>query len=99
MNESSVIAIDEKVLPDTKEDWAEEYTAGLSLWILAVFQALERKGRQWRKLLREAGLEIREIKRLTEDGDAVIMAGKKTMLVDNGLCFGGIIKISASSND
>jgi hypothetical protein len=88
MNAKSVIVIDEKVLSDVKDGGVEEYTAGLSLCMLAVFKALERKEWQWRKLLGEAGLEIREIKKFTEHGDAVIVAVKKVVSADNGLCFG-----------
>jgi hypothetical protein len=90
MDEKSVIVIDEKVLPDAKEGGVEEYTAGLSLCMLAVFKALERKEGKWRKLLGEAGLEIRAIKKFTEHGDAVIIAGKKRGGVGNGLCFGSL---------
>ena len=39
-------------------------------------------------MLGEAGLEIREIRKFTEHGDAIIVAGKKRILIGNGLCFG-----------
>jgi hypothetical protein len=89
MDEKSVIVIDDKVLLDVKpEAGVEEYTTALSLCMLAVFGALERKENQWRKLLGEAGLEIREIKKFTEHDDAVIVAGKKRIGVENGSCSG-----------
>lgn len=91
MDEKSVIVIDEKVLLDVKpEGGAEEYATALSLCMFAVFKALERKEGQWRKLLGEAGLEIKEIKKFTEHGDAVMVAGKKGVAVDDGLCFGSV---------
>lgn len=78
MDEESVIVIDEKVLLDLKpEGGVEEYTTALSLCMFSVFKALERKEGQWRKLLGGAGLEIREIRKFTEHGDAVIVAAKR----------------------
>jgi hypothetical protein len=45
--------------------------------MLAMFKALERRESQWRKLLGDAGFEIREIKKFTDYGDSVIVAVKK----------------------
>lgn len=42
---------------------AVEYTAGLSLAMLVMFKAMERKEGQWRKLLDGAGYVIQDIKR------------------------------------
>ncbi|OBT79128.1 hypothetical protein VF21_01729 [Pseudogymnoascus sp. 05NY08] len=78
LSPSSVILIDDKVLPDAKPATGSvEYTAGLSLAMKAMFNALERREGQWRSLLADAGLEIREIRRYTDFGDSVIVAGWK----------------------
>ncbi|KAF4637649.1 hypothetical protein G7Y89_g412 [Cudoniella acicularis] len=78
LSPSSVILIDDKVLPDEKpEGGAVEYTAGLSLAMLVMFKALERRESQWRKLLGDAGLEIKAIRRFTDFGDSIIVAGLK----------------------
>jgi len=77
MDDKSVI-LDEKVLSDTKPaQGMGEYHAGLSLAMYTFFKALERNERQWRKLLVEAGLEVRDILKFTDFGNAVIVAGKK----------------------
>lgn len=66
------------MLPDEKPSGTSvEYTAALSLAMLAMFKALERREGQWRKLLGDAGFEIREIKKFTDYGDSVIVAVKK----------------------
>ncbi|OBT84167.1 hypothetical protein VE02_07529 [Pseudogymnoascus sp. 03VT05] len=54
-----------------------EYTAVLSLAMKAMFNALERREGQWRTLLADAGLEIREIRRYTDFKDSIIVAGRK----------------------
>ena len=78
LSPSSVILIDDKVLPDAKPATGSvEYTAGLSLAMKAMFNALERREGQWRTLLADAGLEIREIRRYTDFGDSIIVAGRK----------------------
>lgn len=78
MGSSSVLLIDDKVLADGKPaGGAVEYTAGLSLAMLVMFKALERRESQWRKLLADAGLEIRAIKKFTDFGDSIIVAVKK----------------------
>jgi hypothetical protein len=43
----------------------------------AMFNALERREGQWRTLLADVGLEIREIRRYTDFGDSIIVAGRK----------------------
>lgn len=78
MDDSSVILIDDKVLPDEKAPGGGgEYTAGLSLAMLVMFKAMERKESQWMVLLERAGFEVRGIRRYTEFGDSVIVVGKK----------------------
>jgi hypothetical protein len=80
MDSTSVILIDDKVLPDEKPPGgAVEYTAGLSLAMFVMFKGLERKEAQWRKLLDNAGYEIREIKKFTDFGDSIIVAAKKQL--------------------
>jgi hypothetical protein len=66
------------VLPDEKPaSGSVEYTAGLSLAMYSVFRATERREGQWRKLLGDAGLEVKGIRRFTEFGDSVIVARRK----------------------
>ena len=78
MDSSSRILIDDKVLPDEKPiGGGMEYTAGLSLSMLAMFKALERRESQWRKLLGDAGYEIQAIRKFTDFGDSIIIAAKK----------------------
>lgn len=79
MNSSSVLIIDDKVLPDEKPavDSGAEYTAGLSLAMLAMFNALERHEGQWRALLSEAGYEVKNIRKYTDFGDSIIIAAPK----------------------
>jgi len=78
MSEDSVILIDEKVLPDYKTDTAGgEYTAALSLAMLSMFNALERRETHWKRLLSDAGLQVRDIRRFTDFGDSFIIATKK----------------------
>lgn len=66
---SSVILVDEKVLPDHAEegngDW---YTSALNGSMLAMFNARETREGQWRRLLDQAGFEVRKIRRVTELG-------------------------------
>lgn len=79
MDKSSVILIDEKVLPDEKPALTEGnwYTSALNLAMVAMFNALERREAQWRKLLTDAGFEILAIKTFTDFRDSVIVAAKK----------------------
>lgn len=74
MNESSVLLIDDKVLSDEVD--RAEYTAGLGVSMLCMFNALERRESQWRELLGEVGLRTKEIRRFTRFGDSVIVAIK-----------------------
>jgi len=83
MTSESVIIIDEKVLAEETEtvtgvaDAGKGMSATLSLMMYALCDAEERKESHWRRLLDEAGLEVKEIHRYTEFGDAVIVAVKK----------------------
>lgn len=73
----SVIVIDDKCLPDekTKDDAGVEYTAGLSIYMKVMFNAMERREKQWRELVAKTGLVVREIKRFTPFDDAAIILG------------------------
>lgn len=78
----SVLLIDEKVLPDEEqqsghERSGREYLTALSLSMLSMFNALERREGEWRRLLAEAGYEMQEIRRFTDFGDSVIVCVKK----------------------
>jgi hypothetical protein len=77
---NSCIVISEKVLPDDKpaaDAPGVEYSSGLSLAMYAVFKALERRRAHWYKLLDSAGLEIKEIRKVTHFDDSLIFAVKK----------------------
>lgn len=76
MGPSSVLLIDDKVLGDEAGERAE-YTSGLAVSMLSMFNALERRESQWRNLLGSVGFRIRDIKRFTEFGDSVIVAVKE----------------------
>lgn len=58
MGESSVILIDEMVLPDIKASWQ---ATQLDLTMMAALGSLERTHEQWHKLVRSAGLRIVKI--------------------------------------
>jgi hypothetical protein len=78
MTSSSVILIDDKVLPDEKAPgFSAEYPSALSLAMLVMFKALERRESQWRKLLADAGFKIRSIRKYTDFGDSIIVAVKQ----------------------
>lgn len=80
MDERSVIIIDDKVLSDDKpppDAPGVEYKTSLNLAMLAMFNAQERYESQWRQLIAEAGLEIRDIRKFTQFEDAVIILKKQ----------------------
>lgn len=77
MSSSSVLLIDEKVLPDETPGEVSEYVAGLSLAVLAMFNGVERRENQWHKLLGDGGFEVKRIKKYTDLGDSVILAVPK----------------------
>lgn len=77
----SVIAIDDKVLPNNDDrpdpdSPGVEYHTGLSLAMLMFFNAQERREAHWRRLLARAGLAVREIRKFSATDDAVIIAVK-----------------------
>lgn len=77
----SVIVLDDKVLPDEKppaDTPGVEYTAALSIAMKVMFDAQERREAHWRRLLDEAGLEIKDIRKYTKFDDAVVIAVKKS---------------------
>lgn len=79
----SVVVIDDKVLPDDKpaaETPGIEYTAALSIATKVMFDAQERRENSLRRLLDEAGLQIKDIRKFTRFDDAVIIATKKPLL-------------------
>lgn len=79
MDEKSVIAIDDKVLPDDKpqpDTPGVEYQSGLSLAMLMFFNAQERREAHWRRLLTRAGLVIKDIRKFTRLEDSIILAVK-----------------------
>lgn len=76
----SVIVIDDKVLSDSKPPAGTpgiEYTAALNIAMKVMFDAQERRETHWRKLLDQAGLRIKDIRKYTRFDDAVIIAEKK----------------------
>ena len=81
MGPSSVVNIDEKVLPDAQ---LSEYLAGLSRAMRACYDAKERSERQWKDLLDRAGFAVKEIGSFTRYGDAVIIAVPKDALNARG---------------
>lgn len=79
----SVVVIDDKVLPDDKPAVGTpgiEYTAALSIAMKVMFDAQERRESSLRRLLDQAGLQIRDIRKFTRFDDAVIIATKKPLL-------------------
>ncbi|KAF2103469.1 putative O-methyltransferase [Rhizodiscina lignyota] len=77
MTSHSVILIDEKVLPDVT-DASQLYTSALSLNMSINFRGLERKKRQWLKLMEAADFEIRDMRRYTAFGDCIISVVPRT---------------------
>jgi demethylsterigmatocystin 6-O-methyltransferase len=79
MDSSSVLLIDERVLPDQKElgEKGVQSTSEMSLVMISMFNSFERTETQWRKLLSEAGCKVKEIRKYTGVHDCVIVAVKK----------------------
>jgi hypothetical protein len=73
MTSNSVILIDEKVIDDD-DHFARGYTSALSLNMYCNFHGLERKRRQWLKLLGRAGFSVKDITTYSTFGDAIIAA-------------------------
>ena len=71
-NTSSVVLIDDMILPDQGAHW---YAIQLDLTMMSSLGAMERTEKQWVALLGEAGLVIREVWTYTvEWRDSVIVA-------------------------
>jgi hypothetical protein len=79
MSSTSVILIDDKVLPDGKPRFPgdNQYAFGLNLAMLVMFNGLERREGQWKKLIERAGFGIKAIKKFTDFHDSIIIVGKK----------------------
>ncbi|MCJ1354648.1 MAG: hypothetical protein MMC33_004637 [Icmadophila ericetorum] len=70
---SSVILIDEMILPNTGIHW---HQAQLDIGMMAGLAAVERSESQWRELIARAGLKIRSIWKYTLDlEDSVLVLG------------------------
>lgn len=83
LGSDSVIVIDDKVLSDNKPPAGTpgiEYTAALNIAMKVMFDAQERRETHWRRLLDQAGLRIKDIRKYTRFDDAVIIAAKKPQL-------------------
>ncbi|KAG6368470.1 hypothetical protein INS49_002677 [Diaporthe citri] len=79
----NVIVIDDKVLSDNKPPAGTpgiEYTAALNIAMKVMFDAQERRETHWRRLLDQAGLRIKDIRKYTRFDDAVIIAARKLQL-------------------
>ncbi|RYP61011.1 hypothetical protein DL770_009862 [Monosporascus sp. CRB-9-2] len=75
MTEESVILIDEAVLSERGAPWR---AVQQDVEMLACFSAMERTEAEWRKLIDEAGLTTREVRRYTEEyEDTVIVVALK----------------------
>lgn len=83
LGHDSVIVIDDKVLSDNKPPAGTpgiEYTAALNIAMKVMFDAQERRETHWRRLLDQAGLRIKDIRKYTRFDDAVVIAEKKAQL-------------------
>ncbi|RYP09610.1 hypothetical protein DL764_001152 [Monosporascus ibericus] len=75
MTKDSVVLIDETVLSECCAPWR---AVQQDVEMLAVFSASERTEAEWRKLIDEAGLATRDVRRYTEEyEDTVIVAALK----------------------
>ncbi|RYP37879.1 hypothetical protein DL767_002751 [Monosporascus sp. MG133] len=75
MTEESVILIDEAVLSERGAPWR---AVQQDMEMLACFSAMERTEGEWRKLIDEAGLTTRRVRRYTEEyEDTVIVVALK----------------------
>ncbi|CAG9989471.1 unnamed protein product [Clonostachys byssicola] len=80
MGSNTVLVIDDKVLPDREllTDTVEsEYQASLSLVMRALFNSQERREAHWRRLVEEAGLVVKEVRKYTDWDDAVVLCVKQ----------------------
>ena len=69
MSKDSILLIDDKTLRS-----GTGYAAALSLLMLAMFKASERREPQWRRLLEEAGFRVCRISCYSDFGDSIIFA-------------------------
>ncbi|KAK7223276.1 hypothetical protein V2G26_011279 [Clonostachys chloroleuca] len=80
MDCNTVLVIDDKVLPDRDQltdSMDSEYQASLSLVMRALFNSQERREAHWRRLVEEAGLVVKDIRKYTEWDDAVVLCVKQ----------------------
>lgn len=80
MDSNTVLVIDDKVLPDrelTTDSVDSEYQASLSLVMRTLFNSQERREAHWRRLVGEAGLVVRDIRKYTEFDDSIVLCVKK----------------------
>ena len=72
MNDSSVILIDDLVIPNKGAHWR---STQVDMTMMSGLAAMERSEHQWQALLQSAGLKILQISKYTEDlGDSIIVA-------------------------
>ncbi|PHH64487.1 hypothetical protein CDD81_4562 [Ophiocordyceps australis] len=71
---SSVLVIDEKVLPDvgSDEEASAEFVATMGINMLVLFRAQERRESHWRRLMEQAGLGVRQVRRYSP-GEAMMI--------------------------
>ncbi|CAG9951641.1 unnamed protein product [Clonostachys rosea f. rosea IK726] len=80
MGSNTVLVIDDKVLPDRElltDSMDSEYQASLSLVMRTLFNSQERREAHWRRLVEEAGLVVRDIRKYTEFDDSVVLCVKQ----------------------
>ena len=79
MSNQSYLVVDEVAMPDIRSPTSNlevEYAAGVNLVMLSFFMAYERRQGRWRKLLGDAGLEVKDIRVYSRFGNAAIIATK-----------------------
>jgi predicted mannosyl-3-phosphoglycerate phosphatase (HAD superfamily) len=80
MGLGSYVVVVDKVLPDeiTGTDKSNaELSSAMSLGMYILFKAQERREGHWRRLLTSAGLQVKEVRRITHF-DAIIIAKKQS---------------------
>lgn len=78
MGTDSKIIIDELVLP-TKTDSSftvAEVNASLDILLMASLAGQERNEAEWRDLIEEEGLEIRELRQYDHRGHSILIVGR-----------------------
>ena len=72
MGQDSIIIIDDMVVPDSGAHW---HAAQQDLTMMSTLASMERSTKQWRSLLKEAGLKIQAMIPYTDQTrDSVIVA-------------------------